>query len=163
MDHQAFAQLVGNYGEFLGAIGVIVTLGYLAVQIRQNTKSLDENRKVALVDSYVRRSDVIERSMMQAAASGDLAKIVSHHADQGLDALTSVERARLVFWERARMMRLESQYYQHQQGLLDDEYYEHQFKKAVARVAPKWKELGIEIERPSFRTVVDEILTETPH
>ena len=40
MDHQAFAQLLGNYGEFLGAIAVVVTLIYLAVQIRQNTESL---------------------------------------------------------------------------------------------------------------------------
>jgi hypothetical protein len=36
MDHQAFAQLLGNYGEFVGAIAVVVTLGYLAVQIRQS-------------------------------------------------------------------------------------------------------------------------------
>jgi hypothetical protein len=56
-----------SIGEFLGSVGVIVTLGYLAVQIRQNTKSLDESRKVALADSYVRRGDVIEQSMMQAA------------------------------------------------------------------------------------------------
>lgn len=39
MDHQAFAQLLGNYGEFLGAIAVVVTLGYLAAQIRQNTRA----------------------------------------------------------------------------------------------------------------------------
>jgi len=38
MDHQAFAQLLGNYGEFIGAIAVVVTLFYLAVQIRQNTE-----------------------------------------------------------------------------------------------------------------------------
>jgi len=36
MDHQAFAQLLGNYGEFVGAIAVVVTLAYLAVQIRQS-------------------------------------------------------------------------------------------------------------------------------
>ena len=36
MDHQAFAQLLGNYGEFVGAIAVVATLGYLAVQLRQN-------------------------------------------------------------------------------------------------------------------------------
>ena len=39
MDHQAFAQLLGNYGEFVGAIAVVVTLGYLAIQIRQNTRA----------------------------------------------------------------------------------------------------------------------------
>ena len=39
MDHQAFAQLLGNYGEFFGAFAVVVTLIYLAVQIRQNTRA----------------------------------------------------------------------------------------------------------------------------
>ena len=38
MDHQAFAEMLGNYGEFIGAIAVVVTLGYLAVQIRQNSQ-----------------------------------------------------------------------------------------------------------------------------
>ena len=37
MDHQTFAQLLGNYGEFIGAIGVVVTLGYLAIQVRHST------------------------------------------------------------------------------------------------------------------------------
>ena len=31
------AQLLGNFGEFVGAIAVVVTLVYLSVQIRQNT------------------------------------------------------------------------------------------------------------------------------
>lgn len=39
MDHQAFAQLLGSYGEFLGSIAVFATLAYLAVQVRQNTRS----------------------------------------------------------------------------------------------------------------------------
>ena len=37
-------EAIGAVGEILGAIGVIVTLGYLAVQIRQNTAS---NRQAA--------------------------------------------------------------------------------------------------------------------
>ena len=37
MDHHAFAQLLGNYGEFIGAIAVVVTLIYLTYQIRQST------------------------------------------------------------------------------------------------------------------------------
>ena len=40
MDHQSFAQLLGNYGEFFGAIAVVVTLVYLAGQLRQNTNAL---------------------------------------------------------------------------------------------------------------------------
>ena len=34
------AQLLGNFGEFFGAIAVLVTLIYLVVQIRQNTASV---------------------------------------------------------------------------------------------------------------------------
>ena len=41
MEHQAFAQILGSYGEFVGAIGVVLTLIYLARQIRQNTRQLE--------------------------------------------------------------------------------------------------------------------------
>jgi hypothetical protein len=43
MDHLTFAQLLGNYGEFIGAIGVVVTLMYRAFQIRQNTTSINDS------------------------------------------------------------------------------------------------------------------------
>ena len=36
MDHQTFAQLLGNYGEFVGAIAVVATLVYLARQVRDS-------------------------------------------------------------------------------------------------------------------------------
>ena len=40
MELQATAQLLGNLGEFVGAIAVVVTLFYLAVQVRRNTQAL---------------------------------------------------------------------------------------------------------------------------
>jgi hypothetical protein len=49
MDHQAFAQLLGNYGEFVGAIAVVVTLGFLVHQLRLNTRALDESSRLALI------------------------------------------------------------------------------------------------------------------
>ena len=46
------AQLLGNFGEFVGAIAVVVTLVYLAVPVRHskealgaNTRSLDGSRR----------------------------------------------------------------------------------------------------------------------
>ena len=45
------SQLLGNYGEFVGAIAVVVTLVYLAAQIRQNTRSQDENRMAVVAQS----------------------------------------------------------------------------------------------------------------
>jgi hypothetical protein len=40
MDLMSTAQLLGNFGEFVGAIAVVLTLVYLAFQIRQNTLAL---------------------------------------------------------------------------------------------------------------------------
>lgn len=37
------SQLLGSFGEFFGAIAVVVTLGYLTAQMRQNTRSLNSN------------------------------------------------------------------------------------------------------------------------
>ena len=39
MEFMSLAQLLGNVGEFFGAIGVIATLFYLAAQIRANSRS----------------------------------------------------------------------------------------------------------------------------
>jgi hypothetical protein len=165
MDHQAFAQLLGNYGEFLGALAVVATLFYLAVQVRHtkeatdaNTKALEESQKIARTDSYLRRADVMERSAAQAALSEDLANIMLKSSRGGVGELTELERIRLVMWERARMIRVESQFFQWQQGLLDDEYYEHQFKFVIKSFAPLWKELGLRFERPSLRDEVARVL-----
>ena len=43
MDHLTFAQLLGNYGEFVGAIAVVVTLVYLTAQVRQNTNAIQSS------------------------------------------------------------------------------------------------------------------------
>ena len=38
---------LGSLGEFVGAIGVVLTLVYLAHQIRQNTTQLEQNTLTA--------------------------------------------------------------------------------------------------------------------
>ena len=52
MDHQAFAQLLGNYGEFVGAIAVVATLIYLAIQVRHSSHVIEINTGVVDADSW---------------------------------------------------------------------------------------------------------------
>ncbi len=40
-----FSQLLGNYGEFIGAIAIVVTLIYLAMQLRQNTRAIQSSER----------------------------------------------------------------------------------------------------------------------
>jgi hypothetical protein len=51
VDHQSFVQLLGNYGEFVGAIAVVVTLGYLAVQIRLKHRESRQKEKQCAAQS----------------------------------------------------------------------------------------------------------------
>jgi hypothetical protein len=86
MDHQAFAQLLGNYGEFVGSIGVLATLAYLAVQIRQNTRA-------TLAASHLAITDSLNQGNLAVAQDAELAQIwVSGGADR--NSLSEAERER---------------------------------------------------------------------
>ena len=52
MDHQAFAQLLGNYGEFFGAVAVVATLIYLSTRIRQSNKIARSQTLMQLHSEY---------------------------------------------------------------------------------------------------------------
>jgi hypothetical protein len=43
---------LGNLGDFLGGIAVIITIVYLAVQVRQNTAALRVQSRQEIVESY---------------------------------------------------------------------------------------------------------------
>jgi hypothetical protein len=46
------AQLLGNFGEFFGAIAVVITLLYLAAQVRQSKDATEANTKSTELQSY---------------------------------------------------------------------------------------------------------------
>jgi hypothetical protein len=71
MDHQAFAQLLGNYGEFVGAIGVVATLAYLAVQIRQSTASVQQSNRIAIANTEI----------SVRGGYGSLSRMITENAD----------------------------------------------------------------------------------
>lgn len=72
MDQQAIAQLLGNYGELVGAIAVVATLVYLANQLKQNTKAMQSGTRAAFlnglqtVNGYaLQHSGIYHRAMFQ--------------------------------------------------------------------------------------------------
>ena len=42
------SELLGNIGEFVGSIAILVTLGYLAIQVKHSRNLLEENKRIAL-------------------------------------------------------------------------------------------------------------------
>ncbi len=61
---------LGALGEFVGAIAVVATLVYLAIQIRQNTRAMEESKRLALAQTYQMRADALQEMLVRAADSG---------------------------------------------------------------------------------------------
>ncbi len=87
---------LGALGEFVGAIAVVATLAYLAVQVRQNTRMMR-------AQIYQARSDANQRYQLFVAGSEDMSEIIDKISDgqrpdaAKLGTLTPGERRRLSF------------------------------------------------------------------
>ena len=64
------AQLLGNFGEFFGAIAVVITLVYLALEIRRS-------RNATIASSVLAMSELGHQAMLADRDSPYMAKLVS--------------------------------------------------------------------------------------
>ena len=94
-------QILGNLGEFVGALAVVATLIYLAIQVRHSAKLLEinneaskENARFARAAAIDRHSDVVSRWRGRWIASEAVARLWQS-AIEG-EQLKGVDRVR---WE----------------------------------------------------------------
>jgi hypothetical protein len=160
---------LGSIGEMVSAIAVVVTLWYLAVQIRQNTHAMEENKRLALAQTYQIRADALQSMLVHAADSQYIGPLITKLTQLGypedvraLEALTPEERGRFRQWQIAQQTHWDNMFFQYQQGYLDEEYYRDSVRVRVARLAPTWKALGIVGGRRSFDAEIERLLAEPP-
>ena len=158
---------LGALGEFLGSIAVLATLVYLSMQIRHNTRSMDESKKLALAQTYQVRSDALQMMLVHAADSEHIGPIITKLTSAGypedigaLENLSNVERQRFRLWQIAQETHWDNMFFQYQQGFIDEEYYRDSFRKRVRRLAPTWKALNVAGARRTFEAEIDSILSE---
>ena len=72
-----------------GALAVVVTLIYLAKQIRQNTHAMEEGRRLALAQTYQMRSDALQAMLVQAADSEHIGPIIIRLTELGYPELAT--------------------------------------------------------------------------
>ena len=156
---------LGSLGELISAIAVVVTLWYLAVQIRQNTHAMEENKRLALAQTYQIRADALQSMLVHAADSQYIGPLITKLTQLGypedvsaLERLSPDERGRFRQWQIAQQTHWDNLYFQYQQGYLDEEYYKDSFRERVARLAPTWRALGITGARRSFNEEIDRLL-----
>lgn len=102
----------GATAEFLGAIGVIVTLFYLASQLRRNSRALEAATNQAVADSTQHR-------LLAPAQNPELAAAFSKSYTG--ENLSPTENVQLAFFSRATFRGIQNAYFQHRKGLISDE------------------------------------------
>ena len=103
---------IGAIGEIIGAFAVLITLIYLAVQIRQNTHEI----RAARVESTLKDQSSYNKLL---AADPDLTRIY-WQAVENIDELTDQEKKRWLHLCSIMLRNSEIAYYHYSQGYLPD-------------------------------------------
>ena len=155
-------QELGGLGEFIGAVAVVVSLVYLAGQIRQNTRSMDETRRLATAQAYQARTAMTQEAFERRADSSFAADIAIKLQEGGIQALSAEERERLRNQYRAEFVRFDNTHFQWEQGFIEDSFYRSFTRPSLGECALRWKELGLPMTnvRPSVRAEIEATLIE---
>lgn len=125
-------QDLGAIGELLSSLFVLVTLVYLAVQVKQSRHLLEENRKVTLSQVYEGRANyrgALQKDMMSNPLWAEIwVKLRNGTAPQpvevliaNFDKLTDEEKAISIFQQSAVAQGIDNSLYQIGLGLVDED------------------------------------------
>jgi hypothetical protein len=115
---------LGNIGDLLGGIGVVITLAYLAVQVRQNTRALRTTSRQDVVDSFRK----INRLMLDPSVARTFSRGLTSFPN-----LTFDERSRFGALMNEHALFFQAVYALHESGQLEDETY-HAYRNWIATV-----------------------------
>jgi len=116
---------LGNLGDLLGGIGVILTLAYLAVQVRQNTRAVRTSSRQGVVDGF----RTINRLMLDPSVSRTFSKGRASFPDLPFD-----ERSGFNVLMNEHALFFQSAYALHESGQLEDETY-HAYRDWISTVS----------------------------
>ena len=106
---------LGNIGEFIGAIFVVVSFFYLALQIRQNTRAVRNSTYQSALDSTNQVTELI-------LAHPYLERIY-RLGRRDLSQLTEDERSQFRMLINQFFNVFETMFLQHQRGMLDEDFW----------------------------------------
>lgn len=102
---------IGAVGEVLGAVGVLCTLIYLSIQIRQNTQETHN----ATLESVMSADANYRQDLINTPIPGIMVKM------EAGEELTAEERMAVVYYLQAYMQGWEVAYYLNKKGSLPDD------------------------------------------
>lgn len=146
-------EILGNLGEFIGALGVVTSLVYLAQQMSQNTTSV----RAASFNSMVQNSiALLEHSFRDSEFAAFL-----HRAESDPEALTPAERVRWDAYMTAVYRHFGNLVYQYRVGALDRQMWESYQRTLREHLrTPSWGEWFFANKDVFSTSLVDEVETQ---
>lgn len=106
-------EILGNLGEFIGALGVVTSLVYLAQQMRQNTTSVRAASFNSMIENSIR---LLEHAFRDSEFADFL-----HRAETDPTSLTRGERVRWDSYMTAAYRHFGNLVYQYRVGALEEQ------------------------------------------
>ena len=152
---------IGAIGETVGAIATVLTLAYLALQIRQTRKTQDQQNVIATADLYQQRTAMVVAMNMGSVSSPAKVEVL-RKVEEG----QPLAEEDMIYYETGlwnTFLYHENMQVQHELGLSPDGQWEQSLE--VLAVLPNFPEFdrfwqGYSVRfRPAFRTLMDERIT----
>ena len=144
---------VAAVSEVVGAIAIVITLIYLAQQLRQNTKAIKSATWQATQDAEQRFDGMI-------ASDSLMAELFDRGMEQGLGSVQKGERTRLWLIQKQLLDLYQTHHYHYENGIIDEDLWRNwvaqlddglsDFPNWGRDMVPRLKYL-----RPSFRAFLE--------
>lgn len=132
-------QILGNLGEFAGALLLFISLIYVGVQVRSNTRATQAH-------IFQARSQQAQEFFLTAATSDALSEALMK-ADWDnpakMDSLSELERMRVFNFHLANKQRIDNLFYQYKNGYLTEDFYNENVKNIIRKRGRFWIESGM--------------------
>jgi hypothetical protein len=125
-----------HWFSLIANAGVLIGIFAVALELNQASRLSEAN-------AYQTRSSEITTSLVELALSEDLAIVLVKLDEEGVSSLSPTELRRARAWNSAVIRRMQSQYYQYEQGFLETEVVDETFDIIVSNAYDLWKELDI--------------------
>lgn len=142
---------VRAYAELIGIFAILVSLLLVGYEIRQT-------RLAIMGQTMIARAQLSGEADQAIRESDYLSSIYVKYDQNGMDALTQLERDTLATDLIAAKYRFDAYYYQYELGLLADDFYKYDLLPNIAYFRPHWEEFGLlsdDTTRPTFKKVIE--------
>ena len=158
------AERANQWLRLVANISVVAGIIFLVVEIRQNTESQDESRKLAAANAYQARANHVSTHLLANAHSPEMVEaIVSFKAaggrDQPSDAFATLspqDQQRIRSYYLSLLAIYDNNAYQSRNGYLSEDRFHSIDARAIQDHMPVWDALGFNYG-PAFQKEINRL------